>query len=69
MTLGLYSAPRTFQRLTNLEFADMLNKFIIVFFDNILVFYETQQKHLMHLRKVFDSIKSSKIHFKLKVRI
>ena len=50
----------------NLTFADMLNEFIIAYFDNVLVYSETQKEHLMHLREVFERNKSSILCCKLK---
>ena len=44
----------------------MLNEFITVYLNDILVYSETQQEHLMHLRKVFKRIKNSKLGCKLK---
>ena len=51
-----------------LKFADVLNEFITVYLYDILVYSETQQEHLMHLKKVFERIKNSKLGCKLKKR-
>ena len=41
MPFRLCNAPTTFQRLMNLTFADVINQFITVYLDNILVYSET----------------------------
>ena len=54
MPFGLCNAPATFQRLMNLTFADMINQFVTVYLDDNLVYSETEEEHLAHLRKVFE---------------
>ena len=41
MPLGLTNAPATFQCIMNLNFCDMLHKYVCVYLDDILVFNET----------------------------
>ena len=41
MLFGLSNAPETFQRLINLIFTDLINEFITIYLDNILVYSET----------------------------
>ena len=52
MLFGFCNAPAAFQRLINLTFAEMINQFVIVYLDDILVYSETEEEHLAHLRKV-----------------
>ena len=54
MAFGLTGAPGTFQAAMNATLAPGLRKFIIVFFDDILVFSPSFEAHIFHLQQVFD---------------
>ena len=51
---GLANAPATFQAVMNRIFARCLNKFVVVYLDDTLVFSDTPEEHLSHLRAVLD---------------
>jgi len=70
MPFGLTNAPATFQRLMNKIFKEQLNKFVVIYIDDTNVFSTTFEKHLIHLRTVFDKLRinglklqPSKCHF------
>ena len=64
MPFGLTNAPSTFQALMNEVFQLYLRKFILVFFDDILVYSNSWTDHLAHLRLVFEILTAHKLFLK-----
>ena len=64
MSFGLTNAPATFMNLMNRVFEEYLDKFIIVFIDNILVYSCSMEEHELHLKIVLEKLREKKLYAK-----
>ncbi|GKD41163.1 putative nucleotidyltransferase, ribonuclease H, partial [Tanacetum coccineum] len=64
MPVVLTNAPAIFMDLLNRVCMPCLDKFVIVFIDNILIYSKTQEEHVEHLRLVLELLKKEKLYTK-----
>ncbi|GJX73889.1 putative reverse transcriptase domain-containing protein [Tanacetum coccineum] len=65
MPFGLTNAPAVFMDLMNRVCRPYLDKFVIVFIDDILIYHKTREDHVEHLRLVLGLLKMEKMYAKL----
>ena len=65
MLFGLPNAPTTFMDLMNQVFQPYLDRFVIVFIDDILVYSGSSEEHLEHLRIVLLTLRERQLYAKL----
>ncbi|WVZ97173.1 hypothetical protein U9M48_042728 [Paspalum notatum var. saurae] len=64
MSFGLTNAPAYFMQLMNSVFMDYLDKFVMVFIDDILIYSKTEAEHEEHLRLVLQRLREHKLYAK-----
>jgi hypothetical protein len=64
MSFGLTNVPAYFMYLINKVFMEYLDKFVVVFINDILIFSKTDEEYEKHLRLVLDKLRSNKLYTK-----
>ena len=63
MPFGLMNDGATFQREMDIAFVDELDRFIVIYLDEVTVYSKFDEEHLQHLRRVFQKCRKFGISF------
>src|SRR5436190_20780374 len=66
MSFRLTNTSATFQELINHVLYNHLNKFVIAYLDDILIFSETEKEHKKHVKKILRRFQEKNLYFKSK---
>jgi hypothetical protein len=58
---GITNAPSTFQSLMNFVFKPFLGKFVLIFFDDILIYNKSWEENVQHVDKVLQLLEEQQI--------
>src|SRR3954463_12803739 len=64
MSFGLTNAQATFSRLMNYIFMEYLDKFVVVYLDDIFVYSKNEEEHAEHLRLILEKLREHKLYAK-----
>ena len=59
---GLANAPAYFQRFMNETFKDMINKFVVIYLDDFLIYSEDEETHVEHVRSVLQRMRETQLY-------
>jgi hypothetical protein len=62
VSFGLTNAPAYFMNMMNKVFMEELDRFVVVFIDDILIYSETAEEHEEHLRIVLERLRQQKLY-------
>jgi hypothetical protein len=65
MSFGLTNAPAYFMYLMNKVFMEYLDKFVVVFIDDILILSKNEEEHDEHFRLVLQKLREDQLYAKL----
>jgi Reverse transcriptase (RNA-dependent DNA polymerase) len=64
MPFGLTNAPSTFQAVMNDVFMEYLDDFVMVYIDDILIFSQTAEDHLKHVKLILARLRRHQLFAK-----
>ena len=66
MLFELIIASTTFQKIINDILREYLNKFVIIYLNDILIYFETLKKHVDYIKKILNNFIKKKLRLKFK---
>ena len=65
MSFVLTNAPAYFMNVMNKIFMDFLDKFVVVFIDDILIYSKSEEEHELQLRTILGTLREHQLYAKL----
>ena len=62
MPFGLMNTPTAFQRFMNDIFGDLLDVCMLVYLDDILIYSDSEEEHIQHVRKVLHHLRQHNLY-------
>jgi hypothetical protein len=65
VSFGLVNGPSYFQRAVHQVFAPYLGRFVLIYIDDIVLYSDSEEEHVEHLRKVFECLSKHNLQLKM----
>ena len=63
MLFGLTNVPTIFQHMMNDIFEEYLDHFVVIYLDDILIYFKNEEEHKYHVCLVLEKLRELKIEF------
>jgi hypothetical protein len=64
MPFGLANALATFQSYINRALSDLLDVYCVVYLDDILIYSQSEEEHILYVKKVLDRLRAYRLYAK-----